>query len=77
VESLWTQQSNRGDSAGLPGDDFWQVNAFVGYRFPRRVAEVRVGVLNLTGQDYRLNPLNLTPDLPRHRTVMVSFRFNW
>jgi len=77
VESLWTQQSNRGDSAGLPGDDFWQVNAFIGYRFPRRVAEVRVGVLNLTGQDYRLNPLNLTADLPRHRTVMVSFRFNW
>ncbi len=77
VESLWTRQSNRGVSSDLPGDDFWQVNAFVGYRFPRRVAEVRVGVLNLTGQDYRLNPLNLTADLPRHRTVMVSFRFNW
>jgi outer membrane receptor protein involved in Fe transport len=77
VDSLWSQQSNRGAASGLPGDDFWQFNAFVGYRFLRRAAEVRVGLLNISDQDYRLYPLNLTADLPRHRTVLVSFRFNY
>ena len=77
VESLWSKQSNRGDPPVLAGDDFWQFNAFIGYRFPRRYVEVRAGVLNITDQDYRLNPLNLTPDLPRDRTVMVGLRFHF
>jgi outer membrane receptor protein involved in Fe transport len=75
-ESLWSRQSNRGDFA-QPGDDFWQFNAFIGYRFPRRYAEVRAGVLNITDQDYRLNPLNLTSDLPRDRTVLVGLKFHF
>ena len=33
--------------SGLDGDSFWQVNVFVGYRFWRRHAEARVGVLNI------------------------------
>jgi tetratricopeptide (TPR) repeat protein len=77
IEGLWTEQSNRGDSRSLPGDSFWHLNAFVGYRFPRRQAELRVGVLNITDKDYRLNPLNLTPDLPRDRTLLVSLRFHY
>jgi len=36
-----------------------------------------VGVLNLTDQDYRLNPLNLYPDLPRSRTFAASLQFNF
>ena len=58
-------------------DDFWQVNAFVGYRFPRRRAEIRLGLLNIADQDYRLNPLNLTAELPRERTLLASFRFSF
>jgi len=77
LESLWSRQSNRGDPPVLAGDDFWQFNAFVGYRFPRRYVEVRVGVLNITDQDYRLNPLNLTSDLPRDRTVLVGLKFHF
>jgi tetratricopeptide (TPR) repeat protein len=77
IESLWSQQSNQGYNPDIPGDDFWQFNAFVGYRFPRRQAEVRVGVLNITDQDYQLNPLNLTADLPRDRTLVVSLRFHF
>ena len=48
---------------------------YAGYRFPRRMAEVKVGLLNITGQDYRLNPLNLYYDLPRQRTLAVSLKF--
>jgi tetratricopeptide (TPR) repeat protein len=77
VESLWSKQSNRGDPPVLANDDFWQFNAFIGYRFPRRYVEVRAGVLNITDQDYRLNPLNLTSDLPRKRTVLVGLKFHF
>jgi hypothetical protein len=68
AESVWLAQSNRGYSPDQPGDDFWQFNFWVGYRFPRRVAELSVGLLNLTDRDYRLNPLNLHRELPRERT---------
>lgn len=76
-DALWYSQSNRGYSPDIPGDDFWQFNVLAGYRFFRRHAEVAVGVLNLTGQDYRLNPLNLTPRLYRDRTLMVNLRFSF
>ena len=75
--ALWTMQSNRGYTPDLPGDNFWQFNLEAGYRFARRRAELRFGLLNLTDQDYQLNPLNLTPNLPRDRTLAVRFRFNF
>jgi outer membrane receptor protein involved in Fe transport len=74
-DSLWTQQNNQGYSPDIPGDDFWQFNAYAGYRFLRRAAEARIGVLNLTDRDYRLNPLNLYSELPRERTFTASLRF--
>jgi Tfp pilus assembly protein PilF len=74
VDSLWTAQSNHEYSPARPGDDFWHFNAFVGYRFARRIAEVRVGVLNLGDQDYRLNPLSFFAELPRERTLVMSCR---
>jgi outer membrane receptor protein involved in Fe transport len=58
----------------LPGDEVWQFNAQLGYRFPRRQAELRLALLNLTDQNYRFNPLNLRSELPRARTLAVSFR---
>jgi outer membrane receptor protein involved in Fe transport len=76
-ESVWYAQSNIGYSGTEPGDDFWQFNAFAGYRFPRRHAEVMLGVLNLTDQNYKLNPLNLYNELPRERTLMVRLRINF
>ena len=77
AESLWTSQSNEGYTPALPGDDFWQFNVYAGYRFLQRRAEVRVGLLNLAGQDYRLNPLNLMTELPRHRTFVVNFKISF
>lgn len=60
-----------------PDDAFWQLDVAVGYRFARRRAEVMLGVLNLAAQDYRLYALNLYPGLPRERTLMVTFKFNF
>jgi len=70
-------QRSHGYAPNLADDTFWQHHAFIGYRFPRHAAEVRLGILNLTDQDYRLNPLNLTGDLPRERTFTAQFRFNF
>ncbi len=77
VEGIYSAQANHGYWVDLPGDDFWQVNAFVGYRFPRRLAEVQLGLLNIGNQDYKLNPLNLYSELPRSRTLFASFKFNF
>ncbi|HYG24289.1 MAG TPA: FecR domain-containing protein [Verrucomicrobiae bacterium] len=77
ASATWTGQHNRGYSPGRPGDTFWQFNVEAGYRFPRRRAELRLGLLNLTDEDYRLNPLNLTQDLPRERTIAVSVVLNF
>jgi Tfp pilus assembly protein PilF len=76
-ETIWSQQSNRGYTPNIPGDDFWQFNVFAGYRFPRRQTEVKVGLLNITDRNYKLNPLNLTSELPRERTLFVSLRLNF
>jgi tetratricopeptide (TPR) repeat protein len=75
-EAIWRSQSNAGYEPDLPGDEVWQFNLFAGLRFPRRAAELRLGVLNLTDEDYRFNPLNLMRDLPRDRTLVVSLQFN-
>ncbi|MGA2853271.1 MAG: hypothetical protein ABSE90_03940, partial [Verrucomicrobiota bacterium] len=75
TEALWSQQNNRGYSGGEPGDDFWQFNAYAGYRFHHRHAELRVGLLNIADQGYNLNPLNLYYELPRSRTLSVLFKF--
>lgn len=77
AEGLWFLQRNSGNQSSLPGDNFWQFNLFGGYRFWQRHAEVQVGVLNLTDQDYRLNPLNLYSTLPRDRTFVFNFQFSF
>lgn len=77
AEAIWSAQSNADYPIDLAGDDFWQFNVFAGYRFPRRLAEVRIGLLNITDRDYKLNPLNLYSELPRERTLMASLRLNF
>jgi len=76
-EALWFAQSNEGYTPGEPGDDFWQGNLFAGYRALHRRAELTVGLLNVAGQDYHLNPLNLYDELPRSRTLMVRLKLNF
>jgi tetratricopeptide (TPR) repeat protein len=74
-DALFTAQDN--DSHALDNEAFWQLNLFAGYRFPRRRAELTLAVLNVTGANYRLNPLSLYPDLPRERTFACSLKLNF
>ena len=76
-EAVWYSQRNSGFNGAEPGDDFWQFNAFLGYRFPRRRAEVTLGLLNISDQNYKLNPLNIYTELPRGRTLLVQFNVNF
>lgn len=75
--SEWYGQQASGFIPAQSGADFWQHNAFAGFRFPRRHAELRFGVLNLTDKDYRLNPLNLHDEAARARTFVTSLRVNF
>jgi hypothetical protein len=77
VEEKWWAQTLGEDLAGTPGDHFWQTDLIAGYRSPRRHVEFSVGLLNLTGQDYHLHPINLYPDLPRQRTFVTRLQFNF
>ena len=75
ANALWSWQDNRGYSPDIPGDEFWQFNVFAGYRFFHRHAEARIGLLNITDENYRLNPLTIYSELPRERTIYASLRF--
>ena len=75
AEVQWYGQQNSGYSGALPGDDVVQENIYIGYRFPRGRGELRLGILNLTGEDYRLNPLSAYEELPRERVFEAQFKF--
>jgi len=77
ADSLWTRQNNQGYSPALAGDDFWQVNLLAGWRLFHRHAEFSVGVLNVGGQNYHLNPLNLYSEAPRDRVFYTRLKFQF
>lgn len=74
--ATWIWQENGGADAALGDEAVTQVDLVAGFRFPRRVATVSVGVLNVTDEDWRLNPLGFRAQLPRERTVVASVTFN-
>ena len=76
-EADWYHQHNSGYTSPEPGDYFWQLNAYVGYRFLHRHGQVTLGLLNITDQNYSLNPLNLYNEMPRTRTLLVSLQLNF
>jgi len=76
-DARWFGQNNSGYSPSMSGDSFWQFDAFVGYRFLQRRMQVSLGLLNLTDQDYQLNPLNAYSAMPRERTFVARFLFNF
>lgn len=84
LEANWYAQDLEDDATrliygGLPrqGDDFWQFNAFLGYRFRRNTCEISAGVLNLLGTDYQLSPLNYYGELTRRPTAVVRCRLTF
>jgi len=75
--SQWFHQ-NSWDAVGATfSEAFWQHDLFIGYRFDRRRAEVRVGILNLGDTDYRLDPLNRYRPLARERTFAADLKLNF
>jgi Tfp pilus assembly protein PilF len=66
-------QENLGYTPAEPGDSFVQLDLQGGWRFFHRRAELLLGVLNLTGRNYSLNPLNVYSELPRSRVFNVQF----
>jgi tetratricopeptide (TPR) repeat protein len=77
LEGNWYHQNNSGFSPAEPGDDFWQFNAYAGCRFWHRRAEFTVGLLNITGQNYQLEPLNLYNEMARSRTLLARLKFSF
>ncbi len=79
LEGYWAQQSNvqPPKTADLPGDEIFQFNAYAGYRFRRNYGDITLAFLNITDQDYKLNPLNYYNELPRERTLGVRVRLNF
>jgi hypothetical protein len=77
AEAPWYSQQNSGYNPPRPGDEFVQVNLFLGYRFPRQLGDLTLGLLNLNQQDYQLNPLNPYAELPRQRVLSVRLRLNF
>lgn len=87
ADALFFNQENDGYAAAddrrtpyderRPGDSFWQFNVAAGYRFAKNQCELSCTLLNLTGEDYRLNPLNPYSELPRDRTLLVRVKFSF
>jgi outer membrane receptor protein involved in Fe transport len=77
VEGYWAQQSNVGYFPDEPGDNIFQLNAYIGYRLRRNFGSLTLGLLNLTDKDYKLNPLNYYNELPRNRTLLVRVRLSF
>jgi Tfp pilus assembly protein PilF len=70
-------QRNIGYDGAEPGDDFVQLNIEGGWRFFHRRAQLLVGVLNLAGKNYNLNPLTEYSELPRSRVFIAQFNFEF
>ena len=77
AEAQWYLQNNSGYTPTLPQTDFVQVNLLAGYRFWHRRADVAFGVLNVGGEDYHLNPLNVYTELPRSRVFLGRVRISF
>lgn len=78
TQVVWRQQDVTITSPGFPQpgshEDFVQVDVWAGWRFRQNRCELTAGVLNLTDQDYQLNPLTYTRYLPHERTFFARCR---
>jgi Flp pilus assembly protein TadD len=86
TEANWYRQDNlmrtistTGSDAtvDLPGDEFPQINCWVGYRFRGSLGDISVGLLNANATDYKLQPLNPYAELPRERVVAARVRLRF
>jgi tetratricopeptide (TPR) repeat protein len=77
AQARWFIQHNDGYVPARRDDSVAQFDVWLGWRIWRRRAEVTVGCLIATGEDYRLNSLTPYPDLPRERVWMGRVRWEF
>jgi tetratricopeptide (TPR) repeat protein len=84
AEGQWYIQQNLGTAniggiteKDLPDESYPQVNLFVGYRLPRQRGDITLGVMNLTDEDYRLNPISPYYEMPRERVFYAQLRLRF
>jgi Tfp pilus assembly protein PilF len=77
LEGNWYHQNNSGYTPAESGDDFWQFNAYAGYRMLHRRVEFTVGLLNIFDQNYSLEPLNLYNEMARSRTFLARLKISF
>ncbi|HEX3717113.1 MAG TPA: FecR domain-containing protein [Verrucomicrobiae bacterium] len=74
-QANWWDQENIA-SMDQPGDSFYQLNLYTGYRFKRRHAELTLGILNINNSDYNIDPITYFLEQAHNRTFVASFKFN-
>ena len=82
AQEQWYLQHNSGQNplnfdSPQPRHEFAQINLLAGYRFRHRRGDLTVGVLNVGGGNYNLNPLNAYNDLPRSRVFFGRISLNF
>ncbi|HXC98619.1 MAG TPA: FecR domain-containing protein [Verrucomicrobiae bacterium] len=77
AEVHWYGQANAplAASAPEPQVSFFQENLFAGWNFAHRRAQLQLGILNLSGGDYHLDPLTVYQELPRKRVFEAKLNF--
>ncbi len=75
--SVLTYPGGTPSRTSIPGEEFPQLDLLAGYRFKNQRGEIALGVLNLTGEDYHLNPINLYQELPRERVFYARLRLRF
>lgn len=77
IQLDWWKQADVDFYPEEPGANFWQLNLFAGYRFPRRHVEIMLGLLNVTAQDFELDPLTYYVEPAHTRTFEASLKFSF
>ena len=76
LNARFFSQDNSGYTPARPGDSWTQLDFSVGKRFLDNRGSLELGVLNLTGDNYRFNPLLTLPESPRERVFFMEMRID-
>lgn len=76
LNARFFSQDNSGYAPARPGDSWTQLDFAVGKRFFDSRGTLECGVLNLTDENYRFNPVLTQPEHPRERVFFVEMRFD-
>ena len=77
TESRWLWQAPRGNGLRSPADSMQQLDLEAGLRLPRQRGEIALAVLNLTGDNYRFQPVTPHPEFPHARVFLGRVRLRF